>query len=219
MHDRDRPRGAILQRDKRSYAIVPRTPLGMVTPAVLENIAQVARAHDIPLIKITSAQRMALLGLDADEVETIWEELGMEVGPASEVCVHYVQACPGTTWCKYGKRDSLELGGRLEAMYVGEEMPAKVKFGVSGCALCCAESYVRDVGLIARKTGWTLVFGGNAGARPRIGDVVAKGVTEERALELTRKCLDFFRANAKRKERTSRFVTRVGIEAILDEVL
>jgi NAD(P)H-nitrite reductase large subunit len=32
----DPARGAILQRDKETYAIVPRTPVGMVTPEDLE---------------------------------------------------------------------------------------------------------------------------------------------------------------------------------------
>ena len=76
----ERPRGAILQRDKRTYAIVPRTPLGLVTPETLEKIAQVARRHDIPMVKLTSAQRIALIGLEPDQVEPIWKELGMDVG-------------------------------------------------------------------------------------------------------------------------------------------
>ncbi len=58
----DRPKGAFIQRDQKTYAIVPRTPMGLVTPEVLENIARVARKHQIPVIKITSAQRMALVG-------------------------------------------------------------------------------------------------------------------------------------------------------------
>ncbi len=33
------PDGAILQRDKKSFAIVPRIPLGVATPENLENIA------------------------------------------------------------------------------------------------------------------------------------------------------------------------------------
>jgi NAD(P)H-nitrite reductase large subunit len=57
----DKPKGAILQRDKETYAIVPRTPAGLVTPENLENIAKVARKYEIPIIKITSGQRFALV--------------------------------------------------------------------------------------------------------------------------------------------------------------
>ncbi|MFH1540194.1 MAG: NAD(P)/FAD-dependent oxidoreductase, partial [bacterium] len=45
------PNGAILQRDKKSFAIIPRTPLGLVTPDTLERIAAVARKYEVPIIK------------------------------------------------------------------------------------------------------------------------------------------------------------------------
>ena len=35
----DIPKGAILQRDKETYAIVPRTPVGMLRPEDLEALA------------------------------------------------------------------------------------------------------------------------------------------------------------------------------------
>ena len=113
----DRPKGAFIQRDKKTYAIVPRTPMGLVTPDILENIAKVARNHNIPVIKITSAQRMALVGLKPEIVEQVWKELKMDVGPAVEICVHYVQACPGNTLCKFGIQDSLGLGDKLEKIF------------------------------------------------------------------------------------------------------
>ena len=189
----DRLRGAFVQRDKKTYAVVPRTPMGLVTPDILENIARVARKHEIPIIKITSAQRMALVGMKPEIVEQVWQELGLDMGPAVEVCVHYVQACPGTEVCKFGIRDSLGLGLRLEKLYVGMDLPAKVKMGVSGCPFCCAESYVRDIGLIGKHKGWILTFGGNSGGRPRIGDVIAENINDGDAVELVQRCLELFR--------------------------
>ncbi len=41
------PRGAILQRDKQTYAIVPRTPCGMLSPDILDAISRVARKYAI----------------------------------------------------------------------------------------------------------------------------------------------------------------------------
>ena len=61
---REHPVGAILQRDKETYAIVPRTPVGLVTPDDLEALAGVARKYNIPVIKITSGQRFALVGVE-----------------------------------------------------------------------------------------------------------------------------------------------------------
>ena len=84
----DHPKGAILQRDKQTYAIVPRTPVGILTPDDLEYIAKVSRKFHIPVIKITSGKRFALVGIRKEDVDKIWEELGMDVGKAVELCLH-----------------------------------------------------------------------------------------------------------------------------------
>lgn len=215
----DAPRGAILQRDRKTYAIVPRTPVGLVSPDILEAISSVVRKYNIPITKITSGQRLALIGMKQDEVDQVWHDLKMEVGPAVELCVHYVQACPGIEVCKFGVRDSIGLGLELEKLYVGMDLPAKVKIGVSGCPFCCAESYVRDIGLIGRKKGWVVTFGGNSGGRPRIGDVIAEDVGDDEAVALVRRCLEYYRNNVDKKLRTARFVEKKGIDAIKQAIL
>jgi NAD(P)H-nitrite reductase large subunit len=215
------PKGAILQRDKKTYAIVPRIPMGILTPEILENLAKVARKYKVRIIKITSGQRIALVGIKPQDIDNAWNDLEMEVGPAEGLCVHYVQACPGTETCKFGQRDSLGLAAKIEKMYVGKRdfIPAKTKFGISGCKLNCGESYVRDIGAFATPDGWTVVVGGNSGGRPRIGDVIAEDLSEEDALDLIKKCLVYYSKNAKPKERIPRFIQRIGIEEFKKAVL
>jgi len=207
-------KGAILQRDKKTYAIVPRTPAGMVTPEILEGLTKVVRKYDVPIMKITSGQRLALVGIKEEDVDPIWHDLKMDVGRAIELCLHYVQACPGTAVCRYGQRDSLGLGLKIEEFFYGYELPAKVKIGVSGCPFCCGESYVRDIGVIGKKKGWIVTFGGNSGGRPRVADVLAENLDEDEVVELMKKCLGYYKNNGKKKERTARFVERVGIAEI-----
>jgi NAD(P)H-nitrite reductase large subunit len=210
----DGPRGAILQRDKETYAIVPRTPVGLVSIDNLENITRVIRKYNIPIIKITSGQRLALVGLKEEDIEPVWNELNMEAGKATELCVHYVQACPGTAVCKLGVQDSLGLGLELEKLFIGVELPAKVKMGISGCQMTCGESFVRDIGVIGKKNGYTFIFGGNSGGSPRIGDVLAENLTKEQVIDLAKKCLEYYRNNGKKRERTSTFMERTGLDAL-----
>jgi NAD(P)H-nitrite reductase large subunit len=214
-------KGAILQRDKETYAIVPRIPMGVLTPEVLDNLAAVARKYHVRIIKITSGQRIALVGLKPEDVDNAWKDLKMEVGPAEGLCVHYVQACPGTLTCKFGQGDSIGLAAKIEKLYVGREdfIPAKTKFSVSGCKLNCAESYLRDFGAFASPDGWTMLAGGNSGGRPRIGNVVAEKLNEEQFLNLMKKGLDYYAKNAKPRERMPRFVERIGIEEFKKAVL
>ncbi len=215
----DTPRGAILQRDKETYAIVPRSPAGLLTAENLEAFASVVRKYEIPVVKITSGQRVALVGIKGEDVEKVWNDLGMDAGKATELCVHYAQACPGTAVCRFGVQDSLGLGLELEKFFEGVDLPAKLKFGVSGCPFCCAESYVRDLGIIGKKSGWTVAVGGHSGGRPRIADEIAEDLTTEQVLDLCKKSLDHYRSNAKKKERMSAFVDRIGLESFKQSVL
>lgn len=215
------PKGAILQRDKETYAIVPRMPMGVLTPEILERLAKVARKYGIRIIKITSGQRIALVGVKPQDVENAWNDLEMEVGPAEGLCVHYVQACPGTETCKFGQGDSLGLAVKIEKMYVGKKdfIPAKLKFGISGCRLNCSESFVRDIGAFAAPDGWTIVVGGNSGGRPRIGDIIAEKRSEAETLELIKRMLDFYAKNANQRERLPRFIERIGVDEFKKAVL
>ncbi len=178
-----------------------------------------AREHEIPLLKITSAQRLAIGGHRPEAMVEIWRKLGFPDGPKKPVGVQYIQACPGSRWCKYGQLDSLELGCKLDSTIMGMTLPAKTKFGLSGCGMNCCESSIRDVGLFGKKKGWTLIFGGNGGGRPRIGDVIAQDLSDDQAVELIRTCLAHYAAEAKPGERTARFMERIGVEAFRRAVL
>ena len=208
------PKGAIPQRGLDSYAIVPRLPSGVISVDQLEALAKAIRQYGIPIAKLTSGQRIALVGIRAEDVPGVWAQLGMGEGRAVRHGVHYVQACPGTAACGYGQQDSLGLGARLEELFSGLDLPSKVKVGISGCPMCCGESYVRDIGLLGRKNGWTVVFGGNAGGRPRVGDELAVGLSDDEALDLVGRALAHYGAHAKKHQRTARFVEARGIGSV-----
>ena len=142
----EHPKGAILQRDKETYAIVPRSPVGLVKPEELENIVNVVRKYDIPIIKITSGQRFALVGIKKEDVDNIWKDLGMDPGHAVGLCVRSIKTCPGTTFCKLAQTDSLSMGMKLDEIYHGMQLPSKMKMAVSGCKIQCAEKAFRDRG-------------------------------------------------------------------------
>ncbi|MBW2109739.1 MAG: NAD(P)/FAD-dependent oxidoreductase [Deltaproteobacteria bacterium] len=213
------PKGAILQRDKQTYAIVPRTPVGLVKPEELERLVKVVRKYEIPIIKITSGQRFALVGMKEEDVDNIWKDLGMDIGKATELCLHYVQACPGTAVCKYGVQDSLGLGLEIEEFFSGMDLPAKVKIGVSGCPFCCAESFVRDIGVFGTKNGLTFIVGGSSARRPRIGDVVGENFSKQQIIDLTKRTLAYYKDKGKKRERMARFVDRIGIENLKEAIL
>jgi len=213
------PRGAVLQRDGRRYAVTTRIPAGIVTPADLETIARVARDFRVPVLKITSGQRIVLAGIEPGDVEKVLDALGPLANPGTAPCVKFVEACLGTGMCRYGNQDSLGFARRVDALLADMTFPAKIKIGVSGCPRCCGESQTRDIGITGTNRGWTVFFGGNGGTRPRFGDRVARDLSDEEALDCVRRLAEYYRDQAKPHERTARFMERTGMEALESELL
>lgn len=204
--------------EEKTYHVLPGPRMGLITPAYLEEIAAVTRKHGVPFLKITGAQRLAIAGHAPETAAAIWRELGQPEGPRKPVGIHYIQACPGKAWCKYGRQDSLALGRKLEETLLALPLPAKTKVGISGCQFNCCESYLRDLGVFGTTKGWSLVFGGNGGGNPRIGDVVGEGLDDEGVLALARRCLDYYGQRARKMERTGRLMRRTKL-AELQEFL
>ncbi len=157
--------------------------------------------------------------IDKEKVDQVYAELDMDVGRATELCLHYVQTCPGNQACRYGVQNALGMAAEIEDFFYGSELPAKVKIGVSGCAFNCAESMVRDVGVYGKKKGWTVAFGGNAARFPRVGDVLAVRLSNEEVVDLIKRCLTYYNEHALRPERTARFIRRIGIDIFKKAVL
>ncbi len=205
-------KGAILQRDKETYAIAPHIPCGVVTPQLLRTIADVAEKYEAQAIKITGATRVAIVGLKEEDIDAAWNDLQLEKGAAVGLCVRSVRACPGTTFCRIGKQDALGMGMQLDKKYHSLELPGKFKMAVSGCHLSCSESWVRDIGLIGHKEGWQLVIGGNVGAVPRIAQEVATELDDTQVMDAITKTIQCYRDLAKKGERLGKTIERVGLE-------
>jgi len=204
-------KGAIPQRDNETYAIAPHIPCGLVTPELLRRIADAAEKYNAKLIKITGATRIAIVGLQEEDIDGAWDALRLDKGAAVGLCVRSIRTCPGSTYCKLGQQDALKIGLKLDTIYHAKKLPGKFKMAVSGCHLSCSESWVRDIGLIGKKDGWALVIGGNVGAKPRIADECASGLDDDRALAAIDKVIGCYEENAKKGERLGITIGRVGL--------
>jgi len=213
------PSGAILQRDGKTYAVTSRVPAGIVTPEQLETIAQVGRKYRVPVLKITSGQRILFAGIEPEDVPRVIADLGPLAKPETVPCVKFVQACLGTDWCRYGKQDSIGLSRMLDETFRDQTFPAKIKIGVSGCPRCCSESHTRDIGMAGTPNGWTVFFGGNAGTRPRFGDLVARDLSASEAVDCAQRLAGYYRDHAKPHERTARFMERIGMDRLKSDLL
>lgn len=212
-------KGAIVQRDKETYAIAPHMPGGITNPATLRKVAEVAERYGAAALKLTSAQRIAIVGLPEEKLDEIWAELGEKPGAAIGLCVRSVKICPGTTFCKRGQQDSVGVGLAMDEKYHGMELPWKFKMGVSGCLNDCGEVCIKDVGLIGTPKGWNVMVGGNGGSAPRLAVKLQEHVpSDEEALALVEHVVAWFRAKDRRC-RLGKFIEEMGIEAFREDLL
>lgn len=213
-------KGAVVQRDKKTYAIAPHIPGGIIFDVnVLRKIADVAEKYGAQALKLTSAQRIAIVGIDEDKIDEVWKELDMDKGHAVGLCVRSVKICPATHFCKRAQQDAVSIGLELDTKYHGMQLPSKFKMGISGCLNSCSESAVKDLGLIGTTKGFTVLVGGSAGVKARIADVLQEHVPVESVLALVDKVVLYYKENGKNYERMGNMIERLGIEKVKQDIL
>ena len=210
---------ANIQKDG-TFSVVPQMRGGITTSEQLRRIADVADKYQVPMVKLTGGQRIDLLGIKKEDLPGVWADLDMPSGYAYGKSMRTVKTCVGQDFCRFGTGDSTTLGVEIETLLQGMESPAKMKLSVSGCPRNCAESYVKDVGIVAIEGGrWEIYVGGAAGAHIRKGDLLCTVEDPETAKQLTARFLQYYRENAKWLERTYAFVPRVGLDHIRSVVV
>jgi len=215
----DGDKGVILQRDKQTFAVAPHIPCGVVKPKTLRKLADAAEKYGAAALKVTSAARIAIIGLKEEDVDKVWADLGMQPGAAVGLCVRSIKACPGTTFCKRGTQDSLGVGLKLDEKYHGAELPSKFKIGVSGCANQCAETCIKDIGLVGLPKGWKVLVGGKGGGRPRLSQELAKELTTEEALALVDRIIEYCKTHGKPRRRLGALIDEMGFDSFKEAVL
>lgn len=216
----DGQKGVVIQKDFKSYAIAPHIPCGVVTPQFLRKVADVADKYHASAVKITSAERIAIIGLKEEDIDAAWNDLGLTPGKLTGNVVRSVKACPGSCYCKRGRRDSLSLGLELDRLYIGMKLPGKMKIGVSGCPNQCAETATKDIGLVAGARGWQVLVGGNGGTCPRLAKpLIDEEVDDGRAKQLIANIIEFFKQHARENERLAETMNRIGFTASRDMIL
>jgi nitrite reductase (NADH) large subunit len=200
---------ANLQKDG-SYSIVPRIPGGEITPEKMIALGSVAKDFSL-YTKITGGQRIDLFGARVDQLPAIWARLveaGFESGHAYAKALRTVKSCVGSTWCRYGVKDSVSLAIEIELRYRGLRAPHKIKSAVSGCTRECAEAQSKDFGVIATDKGWNLYICGNGGMKPQHALLFASDLSKEDLLRYIDRFLMFYIRTAGRLERTATWLNK-----------
>lgn len=209
---------ANIQKDG-TYSVVPRMFGGVTSAAELRRIADVVDKYQIPTVKVTGGQRIDLLGVKKADLPKVWVDLDMPSGYAYAKALRTVKTCVGSEWCRFGVRNSTQMGIDLERTFAKMYAPHKVKLAVSGCPRNCAESGIKDVGVIGVDSGWEIYVAGNGGIKTEVAQFLCKVKTAEEVLEYAGAFLQVYREEARYLDRTVHWVARVGLDYVKQRVV
>ena len=111
------------------------------------------------------------------------------------------------------------MGIDLEKQWWKMYAPHKVKIAVSGCPRNCAESGIKDVGVIGVESGWEIYVAGNGGIKTVVAQFLVKVKTHDEVMEYTGAFLQLYREQARYLDRTVHYVERVGLEYVKQQMV
>ncbi|MCV0437045.1 MAG: nitrite reductase large subunit NirB [Hydrogenophaga sp.] len=209
---------ANIQKDG-TYSVIPRMWGGETTADELRRIADAVDKYKIPTVKVTGGQRIDLLGVKKEDLQNVWNDIGMPSGHAYAKALRTVKTCVGSEWCRMGTQDSTQMGKDLERAMWRMYAPHKVKFAVSGCPRNCAEAGIKDVGIIGVDSGWEMYVAGNGGIKTEVAHFFTKLKTAEEVMEYTGAFMQLYRLEGWYLERTVHYVSRVGLDYVKKRIL
>jgi nitrite reductase (NADH) large subunit len=219
-NEAERPHNEMMHANKQNngtYSIVPQMQGGLTTPEELKALADIAVKYKVPTVKVTGGQRIDLLGIPKENLNPMWDEItaaGMSSGYAYGKATRTCKSCVGSEHCMMGTQDSMGLAIKMEDAVWSHFMPHKFKMGVSGCPRNCAESTIKDFGVICTEKGYEIHVAGACGIRTKACLKDRFFTTEDEVIEYLKAFVQLYREQAHYLERVMHFEERVGLESI-----
>ncbi|SDU74007.1 nitrite/sulfite reductase [Jiangella alkaliphila] len=161
------------QRDGRFYVGV--APLvGRVSGSMLSKLADVVETHGSGRLRTTPHQKLVILDVDGDQVEslvTALDAIGLQARPS--VFRRNTMACTGLEYCKLAivetKQLAVDTVGDLEKRLADltADIDVPISLHINGCPNSCARIQVADIGLkgqvVKGEEGFQVHLGGGLG--------------------------------------------------------
>ncbi len=219
------------QKDGRFFVGVAPT-VGRVSGTLLSRLADVAEAHGSRRVRTTPYQKLLVLDVPPDRVESLVAALdGIGLSARPSAWRRSTMACTGIEFCKLAivetKQRAAELVDELERRFPDLDTPVSVN--VNGCPNACARTQVADIGLKGQLVldedgrqveGFQVHLGGGLGLDPRFGKKLrAHKVTSAGLGDYVTAVVDAFLLDRLPGESFAHWVARADDEALRGEKL
>ncbi len=194
-------------------AISPAVQLGgsLFTPNQLIEIGSILGADT--KVELTPFKQL-YAEVPIDQRDAIKEELernGLDVNPAGFVTKSLI-AC---NFCRGAEDAGLETAINLNKAISGIATPTPLKIGYAGCALGTSEPLIKDIGIVKMRDKFDIYIGGEPkGLKTSFAKLLLSGIAENQLISAITAIVECYKANAKGKEKFSKFVDRMSLEKL-----
>ncbi|CAM5292590.1 assimilatory sulfite reductase (ferredoxin) OS=Streptomyces rochei OX=1928 GN=sirA PE=4 SV=1 [Streptomyces rochei] len=218
--------GVHRQKDGRYYVgFAPR--VGRVDGTTLTKVADLAEAHGSGRVRTTVEQKMIILDVEQDRVDSLVESLeALDLTARPSTFRRGTMACTGIEFCKLAivetKARGASLIDELERRLPDFDEPLTIN--LNGCPNACARIQTADIGLKGQLVldargeqveGYQVHLGGALGLEPGFGRKVrGLKVTAEELPDYVERVLKRYQAEREDGERFATWAARASEEAL-----
>jgi len=223
--------GFLRSKDDQYFTLRTRATSGNYKAAQFKKLSEIADKYGKGFVHLTVRQGTEIPFIKYEDIKAVESEIkSADIEPGtSGARLRAITSCPGSNWCKRGLVDTFAIFDKLEkerGIKCSMDLPHKFKIAISGCPNKCTRAEAAEIGLHGqvdlsdpeKRRGYAVYIGGSGGKTPRIGYKLDKVYTEEEALSLVGKVVDFYKKNAKPRQKLALFVEEIGIELFLKKI-
>ncbi|MEV5097802.1 sulfite reductase SirA [Streptomyces rochei] len=214
------------QKDGRYYVgFAPR--VGRVDGTTLTKVADLAEAHGSGRVRTTVEQKMIILDVEQDRVDSLVESLeALDLTARPSTFRRGTMACTGIEFCKLAIVETKARGASLidELERRLPEFDEPLTINLNGCPNACARIQTADIGLKGQLVldargeqveGYQVHLGGALGLEPGFGRKVrGLKVTAEELPDYVERVLKRYQAEREDGERFATWAARASEEAL-----
>ncbi|MEU6588224.1 nitrite/sulfite reductase [Streptomyces sp. NPDC046881] len=218
--------GVHRQKDGRFYVgFAPR--VGRVDGATLTKVADLAEAHGSGRVRTTVEQKMIILDVEQDRVDSLVEGLeALDLTARPSSFRRGTMACTGIEFCKLAIVETKQRGSTLidELERRLPDFDEPLTINLNGCPNACARIQVADIGLKGQLVlndqgeqveGYQVHLGGALGLEAGFGRKVrGLKVTADELPDYIERVLKRFQAEREDGERFATWASRASEEAL-----
>jgi sulfite reductase (ferredoxin) len=218
--------GVHRQKDGRFYVgFAPR--VGRVDGTTLTKIADLAESHGSGRVRTTVEQKMIILDVEQDRVESLVESLeALDLTARPSTFRRGTMACTGIEFCKLAIVETKARGASLidELERRLPEFDEPLTINLNGCPNACARIQTADIGLKGQLVlndrgeqveGYQVHLGGALGLEPGFGRKVrGLKVTAEELPDYVERVLKRYQAEREDGERFATWAARASEESL-----